>query len=146
MLAETYLLAALGIVPDVLIAAEDVASGKPSPEGYPRAVVGLGGDSRAAWIGVEDAPVGIEAIIRGGGYAAAVATTSHRSDLAKAKRTWNDLRGFVEDVRKGHIQIGQGKLRCLTELSSEEWRCVRRGKRPSDTELNRYAGTRWGML
>lgn len=63
-LAESWLCLAGLPVPDFLIAAEDVAAGKPDPEGYVQAAARLG-FSPVETVAFEDAPAGLAAA-RGG--------------------------------------------------------------------------------
>jgi sugar-phosphatase len=68
-------------IPGVLVCAEDVVHGKPSPDVYLMAAAGLG-VSPADCIVVEDAPAGIQAA-RSAGMAVVALTTTHRAqDLA----------------------------------------------------------------
>ncbi|MEV6930382.1 HAD-IA family hydrolase [Dactylosporangium sp. NPDC051485] len=77
-------LAAGGLpTPSVLVTDEDVASGKPDPEGYLRALWRLGVDAGDA-IAVEDAPAGIEAARAAGIRSVAVTTTHARESLTAA--------------------------------------------------------------
>lgn len=68
-------------VPDVLVAAEDVAVGKPDPAGYLLAAQRLGADP-ADCVVVEDAPAGLEAGRRAGCRVLAVATSHTPEQLA----------------------------------------------------------------
>ncbi|MDP9391697.1 MAG: HAD-IA family hydrolase [Actinomycetota bacterium] len=77
----------------VLITAEDVATGKPSPEGYRRGCEGLGIDP-ADCAGVEDSVSGIHALLAAGvGSVVGITTTSPAADLlaAGAHRAVADL-------------------------------------------------------
>jgi sugar-phosphatase len=58
-------------VPEVLVAAEDVAAGKPSPEGYLRAAALLGVDPRDCVV-FEDAEAGLRAAVASGGQVVVV--------------------------------------------------------------------------
>ena len=71
--------------PQVLIAAEDVAVGKPAPEGYLRAARELDA-SPADCVVVEDAPAGIEAGLAAGMVVVAITTTFPREALQRAHR------------------------------------------------------------
>lgn len=78
----------------VLVTAEDVTTGKPSPEGYRRGCEGLGLDPGDC-AGVEDSASGVRALLDAGvGRVVAVTTTSSADDLlaAGAHRTVADLR------------------------------------------------------
>jgi sugar-phosphatase len=81
-LDATERLRAAGLpVPDVLVCAEDVLHGKPSPDVYLLAAAGLG-VSPVDCIVIEDAPPGIEAA-RAAGMGVVALTTTHRpEDLA----------------------------------------------------------------
>jgi len=72
-------------MPDVLVAAEDVAAGKPDPEGY-RAAAHRLGLSADECIVFEDAAAGIAAGRRSGAAVVVVATTLPSSALAE--ETW----------------------------------------------------------
>jgi len=77
-------LAAAGLpVPTVLVAAEDVAEGKPDPEGYRKAAAALGFDIRRCLV-IEDAPAGLQAGRAAGASVLAVATSHPAEDLAPA--------------------------------------------------------------
>ncbi len=78
----------------VLVTADDVDTGKPSPEGYLRACADLGAEP-AACAGVEDSASGIRALLSAGvGVVVGITTTSPAADLraAGAHRTVADLR------------------------------------------------------
>lgn len=70
-------------VPGIMIAAEDVAVGKPDPTGYQQAAVDLHVESAQCLV-IEDAPAGIEAGRSAGGKVLAVATTHDASLLTRA--------------------------------------------------------------
>jgi mannitol-1-/sugar-/sorbitol-6-phosphatase len=67
-------------VPSVLVCAEDVTHGKPSPEVYLLAAAGLGA-SPAHCLVVEDAPAGVQSARAAGMSVLAVTTTHHRHEL-----------------------------------------------------------------
>ncbi len=74
-------LRAVGLpTPDVLVAAEDVAVGKPDPEGYLRAAERLGVHPSEAVV-FEDAPSGLAAGRASGATVVALTTTLHPADL-----------------------------------------------------------------
>ena len=77
-------------LPDVLIAAEDVAIGKPAPDGYLMAASRLA-LRLSQCIVVEDTPAGIEAGRRSGAWVIALATTFPRTALAGADEIVNTL-------------------------------------------------------
>jgi sugar-phosphatase len=68
-------------IPGVLVCAEDVVHGKPSPDVYLLAAAGLG-VSPADCIVVEDAPAGIQAALSAGMSVVALTTTHRPEDLA----------------------------------------------------------------
>ena len=77
-------LAAVGIEPPaVVVFADDVARGKPDPEGYLSAARRLGVDPVEALV-VEDAPPGIEAAKAAGMAAVALPSTHTREELGAA--------------------------------------------------------------
>ena len=77
-------LAAVGIEPPaVMVFADDVARGKPDPEGYLTAVRRLGTDPAEALV-VEDAPPGVEAAKAAGAATVGVTSTHTRAELAAA--------------------------------------------------------------
>jgi sugar-phosphatase len=85
-------LARLGIreLFDVLVTAEDVAEGKPSPEGFLAACARLGVEPSAA-VAFEDAPAGVAAAKAAGMPTVGVATTQSREALAAADLVVGDL-------------------------------------------------------
>ena len=77
-------LGAVGIeLPSVVVFADDVARGKPDPEGYLTAASRLGVEPSEALV-VEDAPPGIEAGRAAGAATVAVASTHRASELSAA--------------------------------------------------------------
>jgi len=68
---------------DTIVAAEDVSSGKPDPEGYLLAARRLGVAPERCLV-IEDAPGGVEAARRAGMRCLAVTTTRPREDLSAA--------------------------------------------------------------
>ncbi|WP_323101430.1 HAD-IA family hydrolase [Intrasporangium sp. YIM S08009] len=76
--------------PAVLVTAEDVAVGKPDPEGYLRAAAALGVDARRCLV-IEDAPAGVEAGRAAGAAVLAVATSHDASVLGRADAVVHDL-------------------------------------------------------
>jgi mannitol-1-/sugar-/sorbitol-6-phosphatase len=78
----------------VIVTAEDVATGKPAPEGYLSGCELLGVDA-ADCAGVEDSAAGVRALLAAGvGLAVGITTTSSAADLlaAGAHRAVADLR------------------------------------------------------
>ncbi len=76
--------------PAVLVTAEDVAVGKPDPEGYLKAAAALGVDARRCLV-IEDAPAGVEAGRAAGAAVLAVATSHDASVLGRADAVVHDL-------------------------------------------------------
>jgi mannitol-1-/sugar-/sorbitol-6-phosphatase len=79
-------------IPGVLVCAEDVVHGKPSPDVYLMAAAGLG-VSPADCIVVEDAPAGIQAA-RSAGMAVVALTTTHRAEDLAADAYASSLAGI----------------------------------------------------
>jgi sugar-phosphatase len=77
-------------IPDILICAEDVAAGKPSPEGYLQAAAGLGFDASQCLV-IEDAPAGIAAGLAAGAQVLAVTTTHDADQVSSADVIVADL-------------------------------------------------------
>jgi mannitol-1-/sugar-/sorbitol-6-phosphatase len=77
-------------IPETMICAEDVAVGKPSPEGYLRAAAALGFDAGRCVV-VEDAPAGIAAGRAAGARVLAVTTTHTAHQVASADVIVADL-------------------------------------------------------
>jgi mannitol-1-/sugar-/sorbitol-6-phosphatase len=77
-------------IPETMICAEDVAVGKPSPEGYLLAAAALGVDAQHCVV-VEDAPAGIAAGLTAGARVVAVATTHTADQVAGADVIIADL-------------------------------------------------------
>lgn len=77
-------------VPEVLISAEDVSTGKPSPEGYLKAATALGLKARDCLV-IEDSPAGVSAGCAAGAEVLAVTTTHAFADLAAADIVVGDL-------------------------------------------------------
>lgn len=92
-------LARLGCAcPSVVVGADDVASGKPAPEGYLEAAARLGVEPSACLV-VEDAPAGIEAARAAGAVVVAVATTRPADQLAAADLVVDDLSAATPRLR-----------------------------------------------
>lgn len=79
-------------IPAVLICAEDVLRGKPSPDVYLLAAAGLGVVPTECLV-VEDAPAGIEAA-RAAGMGVVALTTTHRAEELDADACTASLRGI----------------------------------------------------
>jgi mannitol-1-/sugar-/sorbitol-6-phosphatase len=87
-------------IPPVLVCAEDVGSGKPSPDAYLLAARGLGLVPPDCLV-VEDAPAGIQAA-RAAGMAVVGLTTTHPIELLAADACTESLAG----VHLGRIERG----------------------------------------
>jgi mannitol-1-/sugar-/sorbitol-6-phosphatase len=85
-------------VPGVLVCAEDVRHGKPSPEVYLLAAAGLG-VSPGDCVVVEDAPAGIQAARAAGMRVVAVTTTHHSEDLSA-----DACIGSLDDIHPGRTE------------------------------------------
>lgn len=104
-LATTRLRAAGLPVPDGLVAADDVARGKPDPEPYTLAAARLGVAPGEAVV-VEDTPAGIAAGLAAGAAVLAVATTFPPEALSAARVTLASLAGLeVAAERDGAILL-----------------------------------------
>jgi sugar-phosphatase len=77
-------------IPGTMICAEDVAMGKPSPEGYLKAAAALGFDAGHCVV-IEDAPAGIDAGLAAGARVVAVTTTHTAHQVASAEVIVADL-------------------------------------------------------
>jgi mannitol-1-/sugar-/sorbitol-6-phosphatase len=78
-------------IPGVLVCAEDVVHGKPNPDVYLMAAVGLGVDPSDCVV-VEDAPAGIEAA-RAAGMKVVALTTTHSIEELRADACTTSLTG-----------------------------------------------------
>jgi len=104
-------------VPSVLISADDVSAGKPSPEGYEQGARGLGVDPSDCLV-IEDASAGVAAGKAAGMTVLAVATTLPADALAAADATVDSLES-VSIVMEGsdlvHVSLfaarGRGRRR-----------------------------------
>ncbi len=100
----TLRLAAVGIaVPRVLVTGEDVATGKPHPEGYLLGAQRLGHAAEDC-VAIEDAPAGIAAGKAAGMTVVALRTTHRLDALAAADHVFDDLHHasafLIERVRQ----------------------------------------------
>ena len=86
--------------PEVLIAAEDVAAGKPDPEGYLAAAAALGVAAGDCLV-IEDAPAGVAAA-RAAGCTVVALTTTHAPEQLEAAEV------IVADPRALVLQAGDG--------------------------------------
>lgn len=96
--------------PDILVSAEDVSVGKPSPEGYLRGAALLGIDP-ADGVVVEDAPAGVLAAKRAGMRVLAVGSTHEHGELTAA--TW-----FVPSLAHAMVAIATEDARISLTLHS----------------------------
>jgi mannitol-1-/sugar-/sorbitol-6-phosphatase len=88
----------------LLIGADDVTEGKPSPEGYLAAARALGVRPGECVV-VEDAPAGVEAGTRAGMAVVAV-TTTHASTALATPHVVRDLAGVSATLRhEGGIRL-----------------------------------------
>ncbi|MGA5126474.1 HAD family hydrolase [Streptomyces pseudogriseolus] len=101
-LAEARL-AAVGILPKTLIAADDITRGKPDPEPYLLAARTLGVDP-ADCVVFEDAPAGLQAGRAAGMTTVALATT-HRAEELTADLVVKDLSALSALVTEAGIEI-----------------------------------------
>ncbi|MGA5572711.1 HAD family hydrolase [Streptomyces pseudogriseolus] len=101
-LAEARL-AAVGILPKTLIAADDITRGKPDPEPYLLAARTLGVDP-ADCVAFEDAPAGLQAGRAAGMTTVALATT-HRAEELTADLVVKDLSALSALVTEAGIEI-----------------------------------------
>jgi sugar-phosphatase len=87
-------LRAVGLpVPQVMVCGDEVAKGKPDPEGY-LAAAGLLGVAPEACVVFEDAPAGVQAALAAGMRVIGITTTHPASALAGTSFVIDDLRGF----------------------------------------------------
>jgi len=91
-------------IPDILICAEDVAAGKPSPEGYLQAAAGLGFDASQCVV-VEDAPAGIAAGLAAGAQVMAVTTTHDADQVSSADVIVADLSYVRMKSTNGGVEL-----------------------------------------
>jgi len=86
-------------LPSVLVTAEDVANGKPSPEPYERGARLLGSRIEDCVV-IEDAPAGIESAKRAGARVIALASTFPSSELRSADAVVESLTKLSVRVRE----------------------------------------------
>jgi sugar-phosphatase len=91
-------------VPQTLISAEDVLTGKPSPEGYLKAAAALGFQARRCLV-VEDSPAGIGAGRAAGAQVLAVATTHAPAELVGADVVVTDLSCISVEVTDRGVAV-----------------------------------------
>jgi len=90
--------------PAVLVTAEDVAVGKPDPEGYRAAASALGFDVSRCLV-VEDAPAGIAAGRAAGATVIAVTTSHPREELSRAHLVVADPGRIAVTALSGGLRI-----------------------------------------
>jgi HAD superfamily hydrolase (TIGR01509 family) len=87
-------LRAVGLpVPEVMVCGDEVANGKPDPEGYLTAARLLGAAPETCVV-FEDAPAGVQAGLAAGMRVIGISTTHAASALAGASTVLDDLRDF----------------------------------------------------
>jgi sugar-phosphatase len=91
-------------VPQILIGAEDVSIGKPSPEGYLKAAAALGFPAQDCLV-VEDSPAGVDAGRAAGAEILAVTTTHDPAELAGADTVVSDLSCLSVEVTERGIAV-----------------------------------------
>ncbi|MGY6020991.1 HAD family hydrolase [Streptomyces spinosirectus] len=101
-LAEARL-AAVGILPKMLVAADDITRGKPDPEPYLLAARALGADP-AHCVVFEDAPAGLTAG-RAAGMTTVALTTTHQAHELDADLVVEDLSALSALVADGGVEI-----------------------------------------
>lgn len=97
-------------VPGVLVCAEDVLRGKPSPDVYLMAATGLGAIPSECLV-IEDAPAGVEAA-RAAGMKVVALTTTHRIEELQADACTASLAG----VHIGRIEQNARQARLIELL------------------------------
>jgi mannitol-1-/sugar-/sorbitol-6-phosphatase len=94
---------AVGIVPKMMIAADDITHGKPDPEPYLLAARQLGVDP-AHCVVFEDAPAGLQAG-RAAGMTTVALTTTHQAHELDADLVVKDLSALSALVTDGGVEI-----------------------------------------
>jgi sugar-phosphatase len=90
--------------PKLLIGAEDVSTGKPSPESYLKAAAALGFEAQECLV-VEDAPAGVGAGRAAGAQVLAVTTTHRAAELADADVVVTDLSCVSVEVTDSGVAL-----------------------------------------
>lgn len=104
-------LAAVGLpVPEILITADDVTSGKPDPEPY-RQAAGTLGVRTGECVVVEDAPMGVLAAKRAGMTVLAVTTTHQATALRHADLVFPTMHDVTGWLRAGRWPAGRARPR-----------------------------------
>ena len=122
-------------MPDVLVCAEDVECGKPSPDVYLRAAARLGLEPVRCLV-VEDAPAGLEAAAAAGMAAVGVTTTHPASELSAPVLIPDLTRVHLGRIE--HDPAGSWRLEVLVV----EAVAPPAAARPFATTLRRSAATR----
>jgi mannitol-1-/sugar-/sorbitol-6-phosphatase len=91
-------------IPAVMISGDDVAHGKPDPEGYLAAAHRLGVPAGECVV-IEDAPVGVTAAHEAGMRAIAVATSYPAAELASADIVVDSLSAMSVQLRDGRLLL-----------------------------------------
>jgi sugar-phosphatase len=94
---------AVGILPKILVAADDITHGKPDPEPYLLAARELGVDP-ARCVVFEDAPAGLRAG-RAAGMTTVALTTTHQAHELRADLVVKDLSALSALVTDGGVEI-----------------------------------------
>lgn len=92
-------------IPSILISAEDVSTGKPSPEGYLKAAAALGLQAGHCLV-IEDSLAGISAGRAAGAQVLAVTTTHARTELVGADMVVPDLSCLTVTVTDHGVIVG----------------------------------------
>lgn len=91
-------------IPGTMVCAEDVAVGKPSPEGYLKAAAALGFDATRCVV-IEDAPAGIAAGLAAGAQVLAVTTTHDAQQVSSASAVVSDLSAVRATFTEGDLVL-----------------------------------------
>lgn len=107
-------------IPDVFIAAEDVARGKPEPDGYRLAARDLGVDPVDCLV-IEDAPAGIGAGLASGGHVLAVATSHTETELQSAGTFFAALLGTGHRISDAGLDHPAPQFAVVRDLDACEF-------------------------
>ncbi len=102
-------------IPGVLISAEDIAAGKPAPDGYLLAAAQLGVEPRDCVV-LEDSPVGIQAGKAAGMRVIAVASTHKPDELGSADIVVAELSGIDLDDLQDHLELAICLEICVRQI------------------------------